>query len=274
MKFLTETFRYLCRTSPNIKRSLWRQWYQYLATKNWGDELLFMNYGFASLDSELGEIHLNEDEEKYRLRIQLYHYVADSVEIKGKNILEVGCGRGGGSAYLARHLKPKSLIGVDFSQKAINFCREHHSCPGLSFQHGDAESLPFEDSSFDVLINVESSYCYGHMDRFLTEVRRVLIPGGYFTYADFRGMEDIESLRTYLNNSSLKLIDKKDITPNVLKAMELGHDTKIQSIQEKAPRMLKKSFISFTGTKDSTVYNGFSRGEKEYFRYVFQKPAE
>ena len=274
MKFLTETFRYLCRTSPNIKRSLWRQWYQYLATKNWEDELLFMNYGFVSLDSELGEIHINENEEKYRLRIQLYHYVANSVVIEGKNILEVGCGRGGGSAYIARHLKPKSLIGVDFSQKAINFCKKHHSCQGLSFQHGDAESLPFEDNSFDVLINVESSYCYGHMDRFLAEVRRVLIPGGYFTYADFRGMEDIESLRSDLHNSGLKLIDKKDITPNVLKAMELGHDTKIQSIQEKAPRLLKKSFISFTGTKDSTVYNAFSRGEKEYFRYIFQKPLD
>ena len=274
MKFLTETFRYLCRTSPVVKRSLWRRWYEYLATKNWEDELLFMNYGFVSLDSELGKIYINEYEEKYRLRIQLYHYVANSVEIEGKNVLEVGCGRGGGSAYIARLLKPRSLIGVDFSQKAIHFCQKHHSLPGLDFQHGDAESLPFEDNSFDVLINVESSYCYGHMDRFLAEVRRVLIPGGYFAYADFRGMEDIESLRSDLYNSGLKLIDKKDITPNVLKAMELGHDIKIQSIQEKAPRLLKKSFISFTGTKDSTVYNAFARGKKEYFRYIFQKPED
>jgi ubiquinone/menaquinone biosynthesis C-methylase UbiE len=274
MKFLTETFRYLCRTSPSVKRSLWRQWYQYLATKNWEDELLFMNYGFASLDSELGEVFIDEDEEKYRLRIQLYHYVANSVKIEGKNILEVGCGRGGGSAYITQQFKPRSFIGVDFSKKAIDFCQKHHCFAGLSFQHGDAESLPFEDNSFDVLINVESSYCYGHMDRFLAEVGRVLTPGGYFAYADFRGMEDMEALHNDLSNSRLHMLEKKDITPNVIKAMELDHDNKIRSIHEKAPKLLKKSFISFTGTKDSTVYRAFSCGEKEYFRYIFQKPAE
>ena len=274
MKFLAETFRYLCRTSPTIKRSLWRTWYQYLATKNWEDELLFMNYGFASLNSELAEIILNEDEQKYRLRIQLYHYAANSVEIEGKKILEVGCGRGGGSAYIVRKFKPDFFIGVDFSYKAIEFCRKHYQYPGLSFQHGDAESLPFEDESFDVLLNIESSYCYGHMDRFLSEVKRVLRPRGFFIYADFRGIEDIESLKADLNNSCLNMIEKKNITPNVIKAMELDSDNKIRSIQEKAPRLLKKSFISFTGTKDSKVYHAFSRGEKEYFRYVFQKPAD
>ena len=272
MKLLTETFRSLCRTSPVIKRTLWRRWYQYLATKKWEDELLFMNYGFAYIDENKDDVHIHEDEEKYRLRIQLYHRVASAVDLREKDVLEVGCGRGGGSAYIMRHLNPNSVVGVDFSQKAIDFCRSHHDHSGLTFQHGDAESLPFEDHSFDVLVNVESSYCYGHMDKFLREVRRVLRPGGYFSYADFRGMEDIDALRDHLDHSGLTMLDKQDISRNVLRAMEIDHDNKIKGIQEKAPKILQKSFISFTGTKESNVYKELLNGEKEYFRYVFQKP--
>ena len=54
----------------------------------------------------------------------------------------------------------------------------------------DAEKLPFDDESFDAIINVESSHCYPHIDSFLSEVRRVLAPGGCFGIVDFRKIED------------------------------------------------------------------------------------
>ena len=53
--------------------------------------------------------------------------------------------------------------------------------------HGNAESLPFADESFDAVINVEASHGYPDFPRFLAEVARVLRPGGHFLYADFRG---------------------------------------------------------------------------------------
>ena len=49
---------------------------------------------------------------------------------------------------------------------------------GLDFVHGDAESLPFSDGSFDAVINVEASHAYPRLTRFLEEVVRVLRPGG------------------------------------------------------------------------------------------------
>ena len=61
---------------------------------------------------------------------------------------------------------------------------------GLSYVQADAENLPFDDASFDVVINVESSHCYPHIDRFLSEVRRVLAPGGCFGIVDFRKVDD------------------------------------------------------------------------------------
>ena len=54
-----------------------------------------------------------------------------------------------------------------------------------------AESLPLGDASVDVLVNVESSHCYGNFQKFIAEVHRVLKVGGVFLFADFRDDEEI-----------------------------------------------------------------------------------
>ena len=84
------------------------------------------------------------------------------------------------------------MIGVDFSDKAVNLCKKYYCVDGLSFVPGDAEHLPFDDDSFDAVVNVESSHCYGSMATFLAQVKRVLKPGGHFLFADFRTREQID----------------------------------------------------------------------------------
>src|SRR5204863_875878 len=123
---------------------------------------------------------LDGADEVNRYSIQLYHHLARTVNMDGARVLEVGCGRGGGCSYLARYQQPASVLGIDFSAKAIAFCNRVHAVPGLTFQQGDAESLPCETGTFDVVLNVESSHCYGSVPAFLGEVFRVLRPGGYF----------------------------------------------------------------------------------------------
>ena len=49
---------------------------------------------------------------------------------------------------------------------------------------GDAENLPFDDASFDVVTNLESSHTYPDIRAFLGQVRRVLRPGGWFLHTD------------------------------------------------------------------------------------------
>ncbi len=95
-----------------------------------------------------------------------------------REVLEVGCGRGGGGAYVAEHFRVSRLTGLDFSGAAIRFARAHHADPRLRFVRGDAENLPFPDAWFDAVLNVESSHCYPDVPRFTSEVARVLRPGG------------------------------------------------------------------------------------------------
>jgi len=272
MRFdISKIFQQICCISPEIKRLLWKNFYQYLATKDWGVDFLFMNYGFACLDSNEKKLLLKDLDQKYSFNIQLYHHVVSTVNLRGKDILEVGCGFGGGSFYMMKHFKPRSMIGVDFSEKIIDFCKRHHSIEGLLFSHGDAESLPFEENTFDAIINIESSRCYGSMERFLSEIYRVLRLDGYFLFADFRHKEEIPSLREKLNKSGLELLKEEVITPNVLKAMELDHKRKVRLIQRKVPNLLHKSLESFAGTKDSRIYESFKFGVNIYFNYILQK---
>jgi len=268
---LKNIFDLLCQISPTIKRKLWVTWYNYLVKMDKDAELLFMNYGYADLNGDAPALSFNSSDEKYRYCIQLYHHVAQAIHVKGKDVLEVGCGRGGGAAYIARQFAPAAVTGVDFSRNAINFCKSYHKVDRLSFFHGDAEDLPFEDNSFDVVVNVESSHSYGSVERFFREVHRVLRPQGNFLLADFRDACEIPGLHNQIEHSGLQLVKEEVITPNIARALELNHDRKLQLIRRKVPGILYKPFLSFAATKNSKTYNSFKSGETEYLNFILQK---
>ena len=216
----------LTELSPPFKRFLWRRWYQYLAgyqIRDWR----FMNYGFSPLHPGEAPLSLQPADEPNRSNIQLYHHVASAVPLTGLDVLEVGCGRGGGASYVKRYLRPRQMTGIDFSAKAVRFCQANHHVEGLSFVRGDAEALPFADASFDAVLNVESSHCYGSMPSFLSQVKRVLRPGGHFLFADLRMARDIDRLHEQLLASGLTVLDRDDITPSVLAALRTDSERKL-----------------------------------------------
>jgi len=264
---LHKFFDLVCIISPRLKRSVWRILYQYVTGLDKEAQVIFMNYGYAS---ESEKIKLRKIDEKNRYCIQLYHHVASAINLKDKDLLEVGCGRGGGSYYIVRYFKPSSMTGVDFSGKSIEFCKKFYSVKGLSFYVGDAESLPFEDNKFDAVINIESSHCYGNMNQFLREVFRVIRPDGHFLFADFRKKDEINNLRNQLARSGFELIKEERITQNVLRSLELDNNRKLKLIQ-KVPKILHKSFSDFAGLKGTETYESFRRGDREYFNFVLKK---
>lgn len=268
---ITKIFVFLLGVSPNVKRTLWRWWYQILADNYQKPDWKFMNYGFVALEPEVNTLELAEEDESNRYFIQLYHYVASAVNLKGKQVLEVGSGRGGGAAYIARYLKPDTMIGIDFSDNNIQLSRQMYQLPNLSFQQGDAEALPFENNVFDVVLNVESSHCYGSMERFVQEVSRVLKSGGIFSWADLRPINEVVALQQIFERSGLKLIKTTEITRNVLRALDLINEPKQSLIEKHVPSFLKEAFQDFAGVKDSQVYEAFQTGKLVYLSYVFEK---
>jgi ubiquinone/menaquinone biosynthesis C-methylase UbiE len=269
---LTQTFARLGSLSPRLKRTLWRQWYQLLAARFQQTDWTFMNYGYVDLDARGPEIGLEPADEPDRCSIQLYHHVASAVDLRGLDVLDVGCGRGGGSAYIARYLEPASILGVDFSKKAVAFCKRTHSAPALRFQQGDAEALPCADARFDVVINVESSHCYGSVDAFFSEVFRVLKPGGYFLWADLRAQSLVEDICTQFEACGFAILRRRCITPNIVEALDRVNSGKMETIRRQVPKFLVNSFQDFAGVKGTRVYEALRAGKVEYLSCVLQKP--
>jgi len=267
-RMLGRIFITLCRV-PTFKKALWRSWYEYLASSQREPEWTFMNYGFA--DASHPFLALQSADEPDRHFIQLYLHVAGAVDLNGQSVLEIGSGRGGGASFIKRYLHPARVIGVDLSRNAVAFANATHRVAGLEFRIADAERLPFNEGAFDAVVNVESSHCYPAFETFLAEVRRVLGPGGYLLYADFRGCAEVESWRAQLRNSGMAILRETDITPNIVAALERDNDRKLALIQRLIPRVLQPSFLDFAAVRGSAVFEAFRTGGLIYKSFVLRK---
>jgi len=253
-----------------FRRIVWKPIYNRLAKNYAYADWRFMNYGFAPLD-EKPVMSLQDEDEPNRYSIQLYDDLANRVPVHQKDVLEVGSGRGGGASYITRYLKPNRYTGMDIADEAVNFCNKIHNVPGLDFKVGNAEKIPFQDNKFDVVINVESCHAYGSMEDFLAGVKRVLKPGGRFLCTDMRDPERIKLLEKQLLDSGMTLIEKRDITQNVVKAIELEDDQKRKRIKGRFPAWLEKSFEEFAGVKGSQIHRDLDEGRLVYYQFVLQK---
>lgn len=92
--------------------------------------------------------------------------------------LDVGCGSGAMTVQLAERLPMADIDAIDLSSGMLEFAVEAHDHPRVSYYEGDAEAIPFEDKSFDVVYsNFVLQWCPEPV-RALTEMRRVLHRGG------------------------------------------------------------------------------------------------
>lgn len=104
----------------------------------------------------------------------------------GGRVLEVGCGRGIALPVLAERLRPDALVGVDIDASLIARARRRvaHTGTPAELHVADVRDLPFEDVSFDVVIDFGTCYHVGGGSTgrlsALNEISRVLVVGGLF----------------------------------------------------------------------------------------------
>lgn len=133
----------------------------------------FMNYGYVG---DLSVPLLGAGEEMSREAVGMYHVVCSATALAGRDVLEIGCGRGGGAAFVAREHAPQSMSAIDATASNILACRAAH--PQVTFEHMRAEELAFADASFDAVLCIESCKYYRPFRAFVEGARRVLRPGG------------------------------------------------------------------------------------------------
>ena len=107
-------------------------------------------------------------------------YIFASKFVQNKVVLDIACGSGTGTTYLAGK-GAKTVVGADISQEALRDAKRwDKGRKRVEFILSDAEILPFVDNSFDVIVSLETIEHLKEPERFLAECRRALGKKGIF----------------------------------------------------------------------------------------------
>ena len=162
--------------------------------------------------------------------------------------------------------QPERSVGVDMVEGNIKACKaSFSSVSGLSYRVGSAEAIPLKDGEANVVISVEASHCYANLERFLTEAHRVLQPDGYLLWTDFAPTSEMEERRK-LAAQYFDIVEDRDITENVLRAMRKDAERRKDLIRQHASPWLRSTLLHFAAAgEEQESYQDFVNKKDCYF---------
>jgi SAM-dependent methyltransferase len=227
---------------------------------SWG--VSCFNYGYAPLSAEVASDP--QCAEPYQL--EMYRQAAEAVgsdSLRGAAVLEISCGLGGGLAYLTRTLGVGTSVALDRAYPGVRSAHTRFRLPAVK---GDALSLPFANASIDIVLNVEASHVY-FGDPFLSEVRRVLKPGGRFALIDSRDLTPADAekyLRDNLRPNGLALASFRDVTSNVVDSC-VADSPRREALLKRVAFFLRPPLRPMLGVEGSSRYECFRSRKTTYF---------
>ena len=113
------------------------------------------------------------------------------VHPRSGRLLEVACGTGIATEHLWRALGPDvEIVATDLNDSMLDHARENRgTLKGVSFRQADAQSLPFEDGSFDTVVCQFGIMFFPDKAKALAEFERVLRPGGTLVFTVWDSLE-------------------------------------------------------------------------------------
>jgi tocopherol O-methyltransferase len=188
------------------------------------------------------------DESKEKAQLQLIEHLAQLAKIKpNSDILDIGCGFGASSLYLAKQYSA-SVTGITISSVQVEMAKQAAAGEHLDAQFllMDAEAMSFQ-KQFDVLWSVESISHYQNLQNFFASASKLLKPGGSFAITDWFKKKNLTSEETrksiepiekgmfvelqvmddyerYLNANGLRIAHREVLNRNCAKTWDLSLD--------------------------------------------------
>jgi ubiquinone/menaquinone biosynthesis C-methylase UbiE len=139
-------------------------------------------------------------------------------------ILDVGCGFGATHLTLAARFDGAEFVGIDLSDPLLRLARAEAEAAGVServrFEHADVQHIPYDDDSFDVVLNANMVHLVEDPVAMLNEIERVLAPGGTLFIADLRrswlGWIEREIRSALTVAEARELIERSALRPGAL----------------------------------------------------------
>ena len=141
-------------------------------------------------DIETAERYNEETKNRVRYLSGSFVSVVKKWGIIDGKVLDLGTGTGLLAIELAKKIPDVEVIGLDLSDVALEVARKNlqeiEQPLKVSFKNGDAEDMPFEDGTFDLVVSSNTLHLIKHPVRMFNETQRVLKPEGKFFFSDFR----------------------------------------------------------------------------------------
>jgi tocopherol O-methyltransferase len=188
------------------------------------------------------------DESKETAQLQLIEHLARCANVRqGCDVLDIGCGFGASSLFLARNYDA-TATGITISPVQVDMARRAaaRAVATASFLLMDAEAMHF-DKQFDLLWSVESISHYQNIEKFFVSAAKFLKPGGTFALTDWFKREELSpaehkkfiapiekgmfvELHTmadyarYLGSSGFQIVHREVLTAQCAKTWDLSLD--------------------------------------------------
>jgi len=155
-------------------------------------------------DRDVGAFDARSAGYEHGWRGRLHHDIVDIVvdmalrlDPAPRRVLDVGCGTG----YLLRRVAglvpdADSLVGVDPAPGMVSAAAAAGGDARLAFHRGTAETLPFPDATFDLVVATTSFDHWEDQAEGVRQIARVTAPGGHFVLADLLSMWMLPSVVT------------------------------------------------------------------------------
>jgi len=231
---------------------------------------------------------LRGDESKEEAQDQLIDYVARKAGIPhGATILDIGCGFGGTSIYLAKHYGA-ATTGITISEVQVQMAQEAAAKAGANsrFLKMDAEAMTFAEP-FDALWSTESISHYHDRAKFFASAVQFLRPGGVFALTDwfkrpgltaaeerkyiapidegmFVRLTEMDRYEEWLRAAGMEIVVREDLTKQCEKSWDLAlnivADPSFWVLAAKLGRDFVKNLKSFRAMRAAFASGAFVYG--------------
>ncbi|MFI7978606.1 class I SAM-dependent methyltransferase [Citrobacter freundii] len=196
-------------------------------------------------------------------------------------VLDMGCGAGHASFVAAQHVK--QVVAYDLSSQMLEVVAKAAKDRGLdniATRQGYAESLPFEDNVFDVVISRYSAHHWHDVGRALREVNRVLKPGGVLIVMDVmspghpvrdiwlqtvEALRDTSHVRNYSSGEWLLLINDANLIADTLLTDRLALEFSSWVPRMRTPAALSDAIRAYQQSASAQVKDYFALQEDGSF---------
>lgn len=164
--------------------------------------------------------------------IHLKRYEFARPYCQDRDVLDAGCGVGYGTAYLAE--TARRVVGVDRSEEAVAYARRRYGRANVEFAVGDLLELDAGADTFDVVCCFETIEHLPDQERFLSQVRRVLRPGGTFVVSTPQADSTTEAPENPFHERELSQQDFELLLRDQFPAVELYGQRRLRTARHRA----------------------------------------